>query len=195
MRFAHLCRRIALFGLCLLLTSPMALAKPQAYAMDKTGSTIAYATDFGKTTITGTMPVLTADMILDFDQVANSRVIVTLNARGATASIPFAAEALKAANVLDTANHPTLSFRSTKVVPRGDGARVTGDLTIRGVTRPVTLDAQIWRQQGTEAGDRSRLTIRLTGAVKRSVFGASGWADLVADEVRLDIRARVHSAP
>ena len=195
MRFAAPCRVMTLLAMGLLLSSPAALAKPQAYAMDKAGSTVAYATDFGKTPITGTMPVLTADMILDFDQVANSRVTVTLNARGATSSLPFAAQALKAPSVLDTAHHPTLSFRSTKVVARGDGARVTGDLTIRGVTRPITLDAQIWRQQGTEAGDRSRLTIRLTGAVSRSAFGASGWADAVADEVRIDIRARVSILP
>ena len=183
------CRRLAPIAFGLLLAAQAAWAKPQAYVMDTTGSTIAYATDFGKTPITGTMPVLTADMILDFDQVANSRVSVTLNARGATASMPFAAQAL------DTANHPSLTFRSTKVVARGDGARVTGDLTIRGITHPVTLDAQIWRQQGTEAGDHSRLTIRLTGAIRRSDYGATGWADLVDDAVRLDIRARVHIAP
>lgn len=194
MHTATLRRHLALLATGLLLASPIH-AKPQAYAMDTTGSTIAYATDFGKTPITGTMPVLTADMVLDFDRVSQSHVIVTLNARGATASMPFAAEAMKAASVLDTANHPKLIFRSTKVEPRGKDAVVTGDLTIRGVTRPVRLDATIWRQQGTQVGDLSRLTIRLTGKIRRSDYGATGWADLVADEVRLDIRARVHSAP
>lgn len=186
-----------LFTLALALAvAPLAgLAKPLTYAMDTSGSIIGFATDFGQTPITGTMPVLTADMVLDFEQVANSRVLVSLNANGATASLPFAANAMKAAGVLDTTRHPKLTFRSTRITPKGEGAHVIGELTIRGVTRPVALDATIWRQQGTQAGDRSRLTIRLTGTIHRSDYGATGWADMVGDEVRLDIRARVHQAP
>ena len=47
---------------------------------------------------------------------------------------------LRSADFLDAANHPVLRFRSTRVAPRGaDAADVTGDLTIRGVTRPATF--------------------------------------------------------
>jgi polyisoprenoid-binding protein YceI len=84
-----------------------------------------------------------------------------------------------------------MRFTSTSVAARGDGASVKGNLTIRGVTRPVTLEARIWRQQGTETGDRSRLTIQLTGAVNRSDFGATGFADMVSDRVRITITARI----
>ena len=68
---------------------------------------------------------------------------------------------------------------------------MTGLVTIRGVQQPMVLDAQIYRQKGTAAGDLSHLSIRLVGAVKRSDFGADGWADMVGDEVRLDILARI----
>jgi polyisoprenoid-binding protein YceI len=71
---------------------------------------------------------------------------------------------------------------------------VVGNLTIRGVTRPVRLAAQLYRQKGTAEGDRSRLSIRLTGSVSRAAFGATGWADLVGDTVAIDILARIARA-
>ena len=85
----------------------------------------------------------------------------------------------------------TISFKSTSVKADGDGAAVQGNITIRGVTRPAALHAVIFRQQGSADGDLSHLTIHLTGAVARSDFGATGWADMVGDQVRLDIIARI----
>jgi polyisoprenoid-binding protein YceI len=96
--------------------------------------------------------------------------------------------------VLDAATHPQMTFESTSVIRTGEAAEVTGDLTIRGITRPVTLLAEVFRPQGSAAGDLSRLTVRLTGRVNRSDFGATGWSDLVGDEVRIVITARVDAA-
>ena len=97
--------------------------------------------------------------------------------------------------MLDTANHPQITFQSRRFDAGPGGAQVTGDVTIRGVTRPLTLDAEIFRQQGTEAGDRSRLTVTLTGSVSRSAFGADGFAALVDDTVGIDITVRLRRAP
>ena len=69
--------------------------------------------------------------------------------------------------------------------------RVEGDLTLRGVTRTVSFDATLYRQRGTEANDLSQLSFRLAATINRSDFGASGYSDLVADPIRLDITARV----
>lgn len=168
-----------------------AFARPVAYLLDPAASTVAFETDFGPDKITGDMPVDSATLNLDFDSVANSQIDVRLGAADASASFPFAAQALKGPKVLDTASHPDIHFESTSVRVSAEGADVAGNLTIRGVTRPVTLAAIIWRQKGTEAGDLSRLTLRLTGRVNRSDFGATGWADMVGDEVRIIITARI----
>jgi polyisoprenoid-binding protein YceI len=96
--------------------------------------------------------------------------------------------------VLDSATWPEITFSSNAVRHDGDGAKVTGDLTIRGVTRPVTLAAAIYRQQGTAEGDLTQLTVRLTGTVNRSDYGATGWSDMVGDQVRIDILARIRQA-
>jgi polyisoprenoid-binding protein YceI len=183
-----------LFLLLLMLATPVQAA-PTAYVLEPERSTVGFATDFGQQVITGRMPVTQANLTLDFDQAANTTVDVILDVSRASASFPFAAQALKGDTVLDARNHPTIRFVSTSVRRNGDAADVTGDLTIRGVTRPVTLRAVIFRPEGHAADDYSRLTVQMTGAVQRSDFGAVGFADMVADEVRLDIIARIAATP
>ena len=182
---------VALFAaLWFLLSVPLAAA-PANYVLEPDISTVGFETDFGKDHITGKMPITQADLTLDFDHVANCKVEVTIDASGAQASFPFAAQAMKGPKVLDTATHPQIIFESTSVKSVGQGAIVSGWVTIRGVKQPMVLDAQLYRQKGTADGDRSHLSIHLTGAVLRSKFGATGWSDMVGDEVRLDILARI----
>jgi polyisoprenoid-binding protein YceI len=184
MRHAALILAMALIG-------GAAVAAPADYVLEADKSSVGFETDFGPDRITGRMPVTRADLTLDFDDVAATRVAVTLDAARAEASFPFAAQAMRGPRVLDVAAWPEITFASTDVRRDGDGARIDGNITIRGVTRPITLDARIYRQQGTIEGDRSQLTVRLTGRVNRSDFGATGWNDMVGDEVRLDILARI----
>lgn len=184
-------RSLALAALLTGLTGAPALAATTDYTLDPTASTVAFETDFGPDIITGTIPLLIADVELDFDQVRNCTVSVTLDVSGATASFPFAAQALKGPKVLDARSYPQMSFQSTSVTPAGADADVTGNMTIRGVTREVTLRAEISRPRGSAADDFSRLTVRLTGRVNRSDFGATGWSDMVGDEVRILITARI----
>ena len=169
----------------------LAQAAPADYRLEADRSIVGFEVDFENTVISGTMPVSQADLTLDFDSVAASEVRVTLNPDGARTNIPFATMAMKGRTVLDTNTHPTITFVSTAALKNGPGAVIEGLVTIRGVTRHVTLDGQLYRQQGTEPGERDRLSILLTGSVSRAAFGASGWPDLVGDEVRLRILARI----
>jgi polyisoprenoid-binding protein YceI len=174
-----------------LMSAMGAAAAPVAYRLLPESSTVAFETDFGKDRITGSLPLARADLTLDFEDVANCTIDVTLDVTRARASFPFAAQALRGASVLDAASHPKMHFVSTRVMARGEGADVSGNITIRGVTRPIMLRAVIYRQQGSAEGDRSRLSVRLTGKVRRSDFGATGFADMVGDEVRILIDARI----
>jgi polyisoprenoid-binding protein YceI len=180
--------------LALLLAATPAASDPVPYRLDTTASVVGFRTSFAGGPITGQMPVTRADLSLDFDTVANSRIEVTLDAARAQASFPFAAQAMKSPDVLDTGQFPSIRFTSRRVRAAGAGATVDGDLTIRGVTRPVRLNAQLYRQKGSAPGDLSRLSIRLTGSVSRAAYGATGWADMVGDTVALDILARIARA-
>jgi polyisoprenoid-binding protein YceI len=181
-------------ALILSLIAAPALARPVTYILDAETSLVAFETDFGDGTakIRGRMPIVSADLTLDFDRVANSVVNVEVSASRATTSNPLATEAMRSARVLDVRDFPAISFRSTRILTAGEGAEVTGDITIRGVTRPVTFQARFYRQKGTEPGNRDNLAILLTGAVDRNDFGASGFPDMVGPEVRLKILARIN---
>jgi polyisoprenoid-binding protein YceI len=168
-----------------------AAAAPQTYVLEPDKSSVAFEADFGSTPITGQLRVSRADLTLDFASLTRCEVRVTLDVAGARASFPFAAQAMKGPEVLDAARFPQITFASTSVQGDGASARITGDLTLRGVSRPVTLEASLYRQKGFASGDDSHLSILLTGSLRRSDFGATGFADMVGDTVRLRILARI----
>jgi polyisoprenoid-binding protein YceI len=78
---------------------------------------------------------------------------------------------LKSAGFFDAANHPTMTFKSTKVEKVGDGKfKVTGDLTIRGNTKPVTLDVTASQAVKGMQGELRR-AFSASGRINRQDFG------------------------
>jgi polyisoprenoid-binding protein YceI len=103
---------------------------------------------------------------------------------------------LKSADFFDAAKFPTITFKSTKVGAGKDGAvTVTGDLTMRGVTKPVTLEGSISKVIVDPWG-LSRRGASFTGKLDRKEWGVS-WSKVtdvgavVGDEVKLDIQAEI----
>jgi len=100
---------------------------------------------------------------------------------------------LKSADFFDVANYPLITFKSTKVVPAGGNMyNVTGDMTIRGVTKPVTLKVEYGGQNKNLYGQMIA-GVNARGTINRKDFGlnwnkaleAGGW--LVGDEIKLEI--------
>ncbi len=180
---------IRLLALVMILATGPAWAAQTRYALDPQGSTVGFAWDFGADEIKGNMPVAQADLALDFANLPNSTVTVAVDVTGAEAGFPFASQAMKGPRVLDAGQYPHITFVSSAIRRDGDGARIDGSITVRGVTRPMVLAAHLYRAEGSATADLSRLTVILTGALSRAAFGADGWSDLAGDEVRLNIRA------
>ncbi|HVM01011.1 MAG TPA: YceI family protein [Egibacteraceae bacterium] len=87
--------------------------------------------------------------------------------------------------VLDTAKHPEMTFRSTNVEVKGDTARVDGDLTLVGNTRPVTLDVTL---------DQGRLIA--TTSIVQSRWGIKPYSGLMgALKVRDDVAVTIEASP
>ena len=82
-------------------------------------------------------------------------------------------------------------FVSTKVVASGQKAKITGNLTLNGVTRPVTLDAAFYGagKMPAQMGAKENVGFRATGKIMRSQFGLGFGVPMVGDEVALDISA------
>lgn len=171
-----------------------AFAQPIEYQILPGQSRVGFIWSMGPDRISGEMPVAGAEIVIDFERVANSSVEVVIDVSRARAGFPFADQAMKGPKVLWSDRFPSITFRSTNVRSVGDGrAVIEGDLTIRGVTRRVALDAALFRPPGTAPTDLDNLTIQLGTSVSRSAFGADGWADMVGDAVRLDITAGIRA--
>ncbi|WP_425091893.1 YceI family protein [Tropicimonas sp. S265A] len=185
-----LCR--ALLVLVLVLLPFRLVAEPQSYIIDPAQTEIGFRYVVGGLESSGTMPLRSAALSIDFRQLGNTRIAVTLDASQARTVLPLAESALKGASVLDTAQYPDIRFQSTRVSPDGTRARVTGALTIRGQTRPISLTARFFRLPDRAPEDLRSLVIILEGQLNRSAFGASGFSDLVEDTVDLRIQATIN---
>lgn len=118
----------------------------------------------------------------------------------AAASIDTRTEArdnhLRSADFFDVEKYPELRFVSTKAQRTDDGYKLVGDLTIRGVTKPVTL-AVTEEGVGTDPWGNQKAAFSATGKFNRSEFGLSWNAALetggvlVSDEVKLSIDAQL----
>jgi polyisoprenoid-binding protein YceI len=101
-------------------------------------------------------------------------------------------EELKAPYAFDAAQFGTASFKSTAIVRTGpETGRITGDLTIKNITRPVTLDATFNGGEQNPMNNNYALGFHATASVKRSDFGLTTmpWSSFVSDDVQLLIEA------
>ena len=131
--------------------------------------------------------------IVTAEQPLDSTVTVTID----TASIDTGNEMrdndLRSERFLDTASHPLITFKSTSVTPDGDGYKVAGDLTIRGVTKQVTLNLEAGGF-GPDPYGGTRAGFSATTEINRNDFGVSFNAPIpggvmVSEKVQIDIEA------
>jgi polyisoprenoid-binding protein YceI len=94
-------------------------------------------------TVRGTMGTVTGTVVFDEADVTKSSVQATIDVAGIDTREPKRDAHLKAPDFLDAATYPTITFKSKKVESAApDKFKITGDLTIRGVTKEVTLDVE-----------------------------------------------------
>ena len=125
-------------------------------------------------------------LVHDADNVAVA-VKVTASAGGPGSVCADFNEHLRSADFFDAAKWPTITFKSTKVEAGGDNKlKVTGDLTLRGVTKPVVLDVTL-NKVGASRNGRPRIGFDATTTIQRSDFGIAKYAPNVSDEVAIRI--------
>ncbi|MEM0935573.1 MAG: YceI family protein [Pseudomonadota bacterium] len=168
-------------------------AELRRYALDPAGSEIGFTYQILGDSFNGEIPVSEADILIDFRDVTRTEARVALDARRARAGVVLATQALRGASVLDINRYPTISFASTRTRSDGAGAVMDGNLTVRGVTRPVQLRARFLRPPDSDPDVLDELAILLTGSISRAEFGATGYANLVADQIDLRIRAAIRA--
>jgi polyisoprenoid-binding protein YceI len=96
-------------------------------------------------------------------------------------------EELASADWIDAGQFPDISFKSTKVSAVGSKFTVVGDLTLHGVTKPVTLTATFIGSGPNMMTKKYTIGFEATGKIKRSDFGVSKYLPLIGDEVDLTL--------
>lgn len=123
----------------------------------------------------------------------DSTVNVSIDAASVDTGNEMRDEDLRSERFLDTANHPQITFRSTSITPDGDKYKMAGDLTIRGVTKPVTLDMEV-NGFGPDPYGGTRAGFSAAGEINRTDFGVSFNAPIpggvmVSEKIAIEIEA------
>jgi len=175
-----------------------AAARAGTYAADPGHTKVTWSVNhFGFSTYVGQFSGVAATLKVDPKAVAAT----TLEATIQTASVGTLNAALdnhiKNPDFLDVAKFPTATFKSTSVKSTGERtADVTGDLTLHGVTKPVTFQTTFIRG-GMNPVDRNTYRLGFQGktVIKRSDFGIKTYVPAIGDEVTLQIDAEFKAQP
>lgn len=169
-----------------------------AWDIDTAHTTIEFtAKHMMVTNVKGRFNKFSGDAHLDEQNPANSKVDVTIDLASLTTGNEGRDNHLRSADFFDVEHYPTATFHSSKVEQRGeDRLRVIGDLTIRGVTKPVTLDVTVEGKFKDMQG-KDRYGFTATTSFSRKEFGlewnvaleSGGW--LVSDKITIAIDAQV----
>ena len=111
-------------------------------------------------------------VLLDEKDLTKSKVELTVQVASIDTGVADRDEHLRSGDFFDAGKHPTITFKSTKITKAGKGFKVTGDMSIRGVTKSITLDATLSEAVTSPWGKQVR-GAKLTGKLNRLDFGVS----------------------
>lgn len=167
------------------------------YALETSHARVAFAVDhMGFSTWYGDFTGAKGSLTLDPKNVAASKLDITIPTGSITTTNAVLDGELKDPSWFDAAKYPTITFRSTSVASTGaDTAKVTGDLTFHGVTKPVTLDVKFHGAGANPMSKAYTVGFDAVGSLKRSDFGVTKYVPLVGDKVDLVISAPFEKKP
>ena len=188
-------RRTAFFILLAAASVP-AVAAPQKYDIDKNHTYVTFSYDhFGFSKPTVSLDQVVGELQLDTADLTQSSVSVTLPLEGLHTHMPKLDEHLKSADFFDAAKFPEIAFKSNKVEKVGsDGLKISGDLSLHGITKPVVLNAKI-----NKIGENPMMKTESAGfdadvTIKRSEWGVDKYVPNVSDEIKIHISLDSHKA-
>lgn len=169
-----------------------ATAPPLAYRVDPVGSDVAAKVAFlGIGSRTASFPAVSGSARLSPAAMDRIDLKVRIDARQLKASDTLTTERLRGPNFFDVANHPTVSFIGTALTMTGPATgTVAGELTARGVTRPVTL-AVTFADAPARAASGDAIGITGTTTINRRAFGMTAYSLIVGKQVTITIRTRL----
>lgn len=179
----------------LVLTAALAVASTNAFAagvtykLDPTHTNVlASWNHFGYSNPFANFGDVDGTLVYDADDVSRSKVEVTLPLSGLNGFSDRFNAHLRSADFFDAEKFPVATFKSTRVEAAGNGKlKITGDLTIKGISKPVVLDATLNKAAPHPMTKAQAIGFDATTTIKRSDFGVGAYAPNVGDTVSLRI--------
>ncbi len=169
-------------------TSAAAVAAPETYQVDGTHTFPRFSYNHhGLSIQTSQFNITTGTVTLD-KEARSGAVDITIDTRAIDTGSAVFNEHIQAEDFLDTAKYPTATFKSTRVVFEGDQPRaIEGDLTIKGITKPVTLQVTHFAAMTHPMLKKDAIGANASTLIKRSEFNAGKYAPYVGDEVTITV--------
>lgn len=172
-----------------------------AYEIDPTHASVNFrVSHLGLSRYTARFTKFTSTVTLDPADLTRSTLRVSIDPKSIRTDYPFPEKEdfdaeLAGPKWLNAAKFPAITFVSRSITRTGPNTgRVAGDLTMHGVTKPVTLTATFNGTQINRFSKKPMLGVSATGTIKRSEFGVSGGIPFVGDDVELLIEAEYAKA-
>lgn len=163
--------RSILAALALSLASTTALAQANEWTIDTGHAHVGFSVDHMVVSeVDGQFKTFNGKVLLDEKDPTKSLVDFTIDTASIDTDHAERDKHLKSADFFDATKYPQITFKSKKIKKAGKGYKVTGDLSMRGVTREVTLDVTLSEPITNPWGKQVR-GVRVGGVVKRSDFG------------------------
>lgn len=182
---------MTLAALLALLQPAWAMAADLRYVIDRSASeVVAKVPFFGIASKTAKFPDMSGTFNLSFADLEALDMVVDIDARTLTTG-DAQAKTLKGKSFFDVARHPTVRFVGRKLKLTGERtATVEGDITARGVTRPIKLDIT-FSVPPFSTGGTQPISIVGTGVIDRRQFGMTAFPLIIGAMVNVTIRARM----
>ena len=155
------------------------------YTIDQKQAEVRFSYTFPLSSGIGRFTSVEGTADIDDAALARTTVEAVIDTRTLRASVQMAQDELRGADFFDVANYPQMRFKSRSVRPKtATTGEMTGDMTIKGITRPIALNVTL--QPPADGGARA---FRATTRINRNDFNMTAYAFLVGETVDIEIRA------
>ncbi|BAP37516.1 MULTISPECIES: YceI family protein [Acinetobacter] len=176
-------------GLAVASVATFSMAKPVDYKIDPTHTATVFTWNhFGFSTPSANFSDIQGTISVDNAKPADSSVNVTIPLSSLNTNVAALDEHLKNADFFDAAKYPNITFKSTKVQALGKNKyKITGNLTVKDVTKPVVLDAVLNKQGEHPMTKAQSIGFNATTSFNRSAFGVGAYVPNVGDKITVNI--------
>lgn len=176
-------------GLAVASVTTISMAKPVAYQIDPTHTATVFTWNhFGFSTPSANFSDIQGTINVDNAKPANSSVNVTIPLSSLNTNVKALDDHLKTADFFNAEKYPNITFKSTKVQAISKTKyKITGDLTVKNVTKPVVLDAVLNKQAVHPMTKAETIGFNATTSFDRSAFGVGAYVPNVGDKITVNI--------